>query len=280
MNRLSLILRILAVVGAVATAAIFFVSKGKLAEKEAALQTAQKTTQATQAELTAANEKIESLESRLNNEREALSNSKRKVESVRSEMYTARQELSRTQQQLAEAKKTINNLENTAQRLRADLVKTERSLVAANKEGEIAQFNERIAELEELNADLKESLEDARVRAMTTRSAGTKGKLATGPVGFGTGLRSGSSEALPTASVSIGPETTIRSISTDKGLIALSNAPDLGLSPGLEVRLVRNLKVIGQIKFIQITDQVAIANILPGSKTHEMVAGGTVNLLR
>lgn len=280
MNSLSLILRILAVVAAVAAGAIFFVSKGKLAEKEAALQSAQKATQATQAELATANEKIQGLESRLNNEREALADSKRKLESVRSEMYTARQEVSRTQQQLAKSKKTISDLESTAQRLRADLVQTEQSLVAANKEGEISQFNERIAELEESNADLKESLEDAKVRSVSSRSIGSTGSPATGPAALSSVFTTGTSQALPTASASIGPETTIHSVSAENGLVVLTNTPELGLSPGLEVRLIRDLKAIGQIKFIQITDQIAVANILPGSKSREMVAGGTVNLMR
>ena len=135
MNGRSTILRIFAVVGAVAAAAIFFVGKGRLAQKETALQTAQKTAQAGQTELTGANEKIRDLENRLRHKHEALSDSKRKLESVRSEMYTSRHELGRAQERLAEAKKTIGKLKHTVRSLRADLVKTEQSLVAANKAG-------------------------------------------------------------------------------------------------------------------------------------------------
>ena len=106
MNSLSMILRILAVVAAISATALFFVSKGKLAEQQAVAQKAEKATVAVQAELTGANEQISALEGSLSNERDALANEKRKLESMRSEMYTARQEVSRTQRQVSEAKKS------------------------------------------------------------------------------------------------------------------------------------------------------------------------------
>ena len=78
MNSLSLILRILAVVAALAAAALFFISKGKLAEQLAAQQKAEQTTVAVQAELSTANDQISALEGRLSSEREASADSKRK----------------------------------------------------------------------------------------------------------------------------------------------------------------------------------------------------------
>ena len=96
MNSLSMILRILAVVAAISATALFFVSKGKLAEQQALTQKAKQATVAVQAELTEANEQISALEVSLNNERDALANEKSKLESMRAEMYTARQEVSRT----------------------------------------------------------------------------------------------------------------------------------------------------------------------------------------
>ena len=280
MNSLSIILRILAVVAAISATALFFVSKGKLAEQQAATQKAKQATVAVQAELTDANEQISALEVRLKNERDALANEKSKLESVRSEMYTARQEVSRTQRQISEAKKNIVDLENTARRLRADLLKSEQSLANASKESEIAQLNERIAELEGSTADLKKALEDAIVNSSNPRASdSTKGdnKIAS----FGTdsrGFTASKSQALPTAS--IGAETTIESLSATNGLIALANSPELGLSPGTTVTIIKKLKSLGKVQVSQVTDDLVLANLLPGAKTREMVAGTTVSLLR
>ena len=65
MNSLSMILRILAIVAALAASALFFMGKGKLAEQQVATQKAEQTTQAVQAELSTANEQISALETRL-----------------------------------------------------------------------------------------------------------------------------------------------------------------------------------------------------------------------
>ena len=275
-----MILRILAVVAAIAASGLFFAGKGKLAEMQAVAQKAEQATAAVQAELTAANEQISALEGSLKSERDALANEKRKLESMRSEMYTARQEVSRTQQQLSKAKKSIADLESTARRLREDLLHSEQSLASASKEGEIAQLNERIAELEESNADLKESLEKAKVTSSTSRSpegSGTGSKMAYASSHSGN-LTATKTQALSAAS--IGPETTIESLSAKNGLIALANSPELGLSPGTTLTIIKKLRALGKIQVSQVSDDLVLANLLPGAKTRELTAGTTVSLFR
>ena len=279
MNSLSMILRILAVVAAIAATGLFFVSKGKLAEMQAVAQKAEKATVAVKAELTAANEQISALEGSLKSERDALASEKRKLESMRSEMYTARQEVSRTQQQLSETKKSIANLESTARRLREDLLRSEQSLASASKEGEIAQLNERIAELEESNADLKESLEETKVTSSTSRSPEVSASSKMASVNtFSSGITATKTQALPEAS--IGAKTTIESLSAKNGLIALANSPELGLSPGTTVTIIKKLRALGKIQVSQVSDDLVLANLLPGAKTRELAAGTTVRLLR
>ena len=275
-----MILRILAVVAAISATALFFVSKGKLAEQQAVAQKAEKATVAVQAELTDANEQISALEGSLSNERDALSNEKRKLESMRSEMYTARQEVSRTQRQVSVAKKSIAELESTARRLRSDLLQSEQSLASTGKEDEVEQLIERVAELEKSNADLEESLEDAKVTSSQSRAPeGTGGSNKTASaVTYKSGFTATKSHALPAAS--IGAETTIESLSARNGLIALANSPELGLSPGTTVTIVKKLKALGKIQVSQVTDGLVLADLLPGAKTQEMVAGTTVSLLR
>jgi peptidoglycan hydrolase CwlO-like protein len=279
MNSLSLILRILAIVAALAAAAFFFVSKGQLAEQQDAQQQAEQATVTIQAELTTANDQVSALAGRLNSEREALADAKRKLESVRSEMYTAKQEVRRSQQQLSEANRNIDSLESDAKRLRSDLIKSEEGLAAANKQGEIAQLKERVAELEKSNADLTESLEDAKVRSSSAArsSGGNTGTLASGGR-YSTNFSPTASQPLPTAS--IGSKTTIQSLSAKNGLIVLANKPELGMAPGVEVTLIRDLKALGKVQVVRVTEDLIVANILPGAKTREMTAGATVSLLR
>ena len=279
MNSLSMILRILAVIPAIAAVSLFFVSKGKLAEMQAAAHKAEQATVAVQAELTAANEQISALEGSLKSERDALANVKRNLESVRSEMYTARQEVSRTQKKLSETKKTIANLESTTRRLREDLLRSEQSLASASKEDEVEKLNELVAKLEESNANLKKSLEEAKVTSSTSRSpeGSASSKMASANT-HNSGFTATKTQALPVAS--IGAETTIESLSAKNGLIALANSPGLGLSPGTTVTVIKKLRALGKIQVSQVSDDLILANLLPGAKTRELTAGTTVRLLR
>jgi len=271
-----MILRVLAVVAAISATALFFVSKGKLAEQQAVAQKAEKATVAVQAELTDANEQISALEGSLSNERDALANEKRKLESMRSEMYTARQEVSRTQRQVNESKKSIAELESTARRLRTELLQAEQS----SKGDEIEKLDKLVVKLQKSNADLKESLEKTEV-SLSTSSAPeypeSSNKTASA-VTYKSGFTATKSHALPAAS--IGTETTIESLSARNGLIALANRPELGLSPGTTVTIIKKFKALGKIQVSQVTDDLVLANLLPGAKTREMVAGTTVSLLR
>jgi flagellar motility protein MotE (MotC chaperone) len=274
MKNLSLILRIVAILASAAAVTLFFISKGKLAEKQTSLEQAQAVTQATQSELETANSKITSLGTQLSTERQSLADTKGKLESIRSEMYTAKQQVTRTQQQLKETKNTIAELENTATRLRTDLVKTEESLASASKEAELAQLGERIEELAKINDTLKQDL---------LASAGLQQSATPEPVsnavarGYQSGFTPSSTVAVQPAT--IGAATTVASISTSDGIIILDASPELGLSVGSEITLVQDLKALGKIRIIQVTEQLAVANILPGTRLRGLSKGDTIKVM-
>ena len=75
-------------------------------------------------------------------------------------------------------------------------------------------------------------------------------------------------------------ETTIESLSAKNGLIALANSPELGLSPGTTLTIIKKLKSLGKVQVSQVSDDLVLANLLPGAKTRELAAGTTVRLLR
>lgn len=281
MNSLSLILRILAVIAAIAAGALFFMGKGKLAEQKAAMEAAQDTTVVVQGELAEANEQIETLEGQLNEERSALSKAKRDLENNRSEMYTARQEVSRTQQQLSQARNNISDLEDTAKHLRSQLVEVEQSVDNSSQaeEDELASARARIADLEdrniELNAELREAMKPKPNQATASTSDSSR---QTDSANYDSGFTATDSQPLPSAS--IGPETTVQSINVKSGLIVLANNPELQLSAGSEVTLVKDMKAIGKISVTETTEEFIVANILPGAKARGLSTGSTIKILR
>ena len=95
---------------------------------------------------------------------------------------------------------------------------------------------------------------------------------------FNSAITTTKTQALPSAS--IGAETTIESLSAKNGLIALANSPELGLSPGSTVTIIKKLRALGKIQVSQVSDDLVLANLLPGAKTRELAAGTIVRLLR
>lgn len=158
MNILSLVLRILSLAGAIVAGAVFFLTQGKLANKQKDLEIAQKSATVAQTELELLSSEMKELRTAHEQKQVLSADLKQKLEAIRSEMYTAQMEAKRTQEELDEAKKTINEFKTITKDLRAELIQTEQLITNVDKEAEIEQLNRRIADLETSNATLKNLL--------------------------------------------------------------------------------------------------------------------------
>ena len=270
MNRISLLLRVIAIIAAGTACILFFISKGKLAEEVAARKAADKVTRETQAELAKANEEIDNLSTSLKREQEALSDTNRKLENTRSEMYTARQEVSRAQQQLSVAKKSIENLEEKAKLLRNDLLQAEQSLALNNNDIELENLNNQITKLKKNNADLEEALEIA-LSGMGDNNLQELTEQDSLSMSYGDSV-------ITTATISpFGPETEV--LSLKDGIIVLSNDASLGLVAGTQAKMIQKRRSVGSIQVIKTDSKMILASILPGANTNALTAGATISIL-
>lgn len=277
MKNLSLILRILAIVAAIAATTLFFISKGKLAEKQAELTQTQDVLASTKTELSDTANTLQRTETQLKREQATLAETEDTLKGVRAELFTAEAEISKNTRLLNEAKEEIATLESTTKELRADLVATQEELAAASREAEINQLNQRIAELEGKNEELMADLEaKTAIADAVSAKRNPSGSQAQG--GINTSITSLSPGGEPISRIRL--ETTVNSISTVDGLIVLDTNPELGLSAGQTITLVQNLKSVGKIQIQSTTEDHAIANILPGSTgTKKLSPGSKVQLL-
>ena len=277
MKNLSLILRIVAIVAAVAATTLFFISKGKLADKEAQLTETKQVLATTQSDLSETNKTLEKTESQLKTERDNLANTKETLDETRSNLFAAEEDASNTKKLLSQESEKLAQLEITARDLRADLVATQQQLAAASSEAEINQLNEQVAELQKNNADLSFELEakTAIIEAFSAKKTATKG--AGGIASIDTSVAS----LLPGEPIKrLKLETTINSISTAEGLLVLDTTNELGLSVGQTITLVQNMQAVAKVQIQSIKENYAIANILPGSSgTNKLNSGSTVQIL-
>ena len=78
----------------------------------------------------------------------------------------------------------------------------------------------------------------------------------------------------------IAENVTIASVSSSDGILILEAAPELGLAPGMDVTLIQNLEALGKVRVAQINNNLAVANILPGTSSHRLNEGAVVDILR
>ncbi len=276
MNNISMMLRVFAIIAAVAATTLFFLGKGKLEEKQTQLTTTQATLRSTESELATAKQDITRLDGRLKAESDALAKNKQELEGVRAEIYTARQEVSRTQQQLGQARKQITELEETTGKLRGELVETEQMLASARSfQDESSSQQARIRDLEVTKTNLETQLEEARANSQVS---GTR-TPATGTTAGLPQTNSGAGTSLP-AFTGISQETAVESIRSKDGLIVLRALPELNLAAGQTLRLASNNQPIGRVEIFEVSDSQALAYILPGANTRNLRSGDTVSLYR
>lgn len=275
MKNLSLILRILAIVAAIAATALFFISKGKLAEKQTQLTNTREVLASTETELSDTKNTLQRTETQLKREQKNLAETEQELEEIRSDLYSSEQEVARLKNDIKEADSEIASLKDTTKELRSDLVATQEELANASREAEINQLNQRIAELEEKNEELMVDLE---AKTAIAEAVTTKKETAESMKDIDTSIGSLSLGGEPIQRIKL--ETTVNSISTADGLIVLDSKPELGLTAGQTITLVQDLKSVGKVQIERVEEDYAVANILPGSTgTKKLSSGSKVQLL-
>lgn len=277
MKNFSLILRILAVIAAIAATTLFFISKGKFAELDSELKRTQGVLASTQSELGETKNTLTRTETQLKREQKTFAETEAKLDETESKLYASQQEVARTKNDLKDANTEIAELKNTTRDLRADLVTTQKELANASRQAEINQLNQRIAELELENQEIMVELESkqAIVKAMNTRN---EKAAAQSQVNISTMLIPLSPDGEPIGRIRL--ETTVNSISPADGLIVLDTFPEFDFADGQTITLVQDLKAVGKIQIQKVEEGYAVANILPGSTgANKLRSGSKVQLL-
>jgi len=277
MNSLTLVLRIVAIVGAIAAAALFFVVQGKLGDTQERLSQTQTVLASTEATLVETQNALQQTQSELKQTTNLQAQTKTTLDNVQSQLLIAQQEVNRSKNAISDMESKVAELQREKSKLSRDLVSTQEELAAASREAEIESLNSRIDELEKKNNELAMDLEAKEAIAEAVAAQKNQG----GSKNLGqidTTIRSLSLGGEPIKRIRL--ETTVNSVSQADGMVVLDKTPELELSAGQTVILVQNLQSVGKVQIQTVTDTYAIANILPGSdESSKLIPGSTVQLL-
>ena len=275
LSYLPLVLRITAILSAATACTLYFLSKGKVDEKDKEIEQVRAELQILYDKNESAYLEITSLQEALTEQSKLAEDNKIQLAEANAQTVAEIQESKRLQERLIEAMKKNQLLEETANRLRKELIHTEDMFAKASQEGLIAQLNERIEELTAKNTQLEgkiKQLESSmKFDDLTTPEPTTSEE---------TSVRFTVQKLTKDEFNALNEETKIASISTENGILVLNADPALKLKPNMTIKLVKNAEVIAQIKIININGTLAIASILPGAKLDDLSKGNTVKILR
>ncbi len=230
MNALSLILRVVAVLGACAAAYFFFDVKGQLKDSSAKLDAAKKAateqTAAITTEKNALSDQVGKLETEKRDLEVRLNDEKRRVSDLNTTMVQSRNDLARIQQENRDRQNELTGLQS-----KYDSMQTE--LKALRAQGSPDALTARVTELETQNADLAAQLAAAKTTVAKAPTA------------------NGAEAAAPAAAeakdlVIDGTYTVLYSDRGDKHMV-LNLGEDNGLKAGMVLSLVRNDKPYGDV---------------------------------
>ena len=276
MNYLPIILRIVAILSAFVAGALYFLSEGKLDEKEKELTQVRTELKALLDKNELSHIEISQFKEDLMSKDKLIEEAKGQLEEAQAELVAEMQESQRVQKKLVETQRKVAQLEETASSLRKELLSTERSLVSTSKEGVIAQLNERIEELTAENAQLRGKIQVSEPSPQDSDSVATESEISDDD-----SAQSIVQKKLTPDEVSkIKEETRIASLSIANGLIVLDAGKELKLKSGMAISLLKGLEVVAQVEIININGSLAIAHIKPGSKLEGLSKGDTVKILR
>ena len=275
MNYLSLILRIVAILAAIAAGMLYLLLAGKLDEKEKKLAQVQTELQILLDKNETADLEISELQEDLTEENKLIEEANIKLEEAKAKLVAEMQESQRVQKKLIETQQKVTQQEETITRLRQELVNAESLFAAASQENLVAQLEERIEELTAANSQLRDEIKTSTLPSKEDSPVDTESKTNVTPSEQFTVRTLTADEAN-----SIKEEAKIASLRTENGIIVLDSGEQTSLETGTTVDLAKASTVIARVKIINVNGSLAIAYIRPGANLSDLSKGDTVKILR
>lgn len=227
MNKISLILRIASIAAALLAGVAWYLTNGKLEEKQAEIQNRQAAETRLRADLSDARDQIASLESDLNTSRSELAQAKQRATEFQDQYFLSTQEIARLQNQIEEDQRLLANATRDNEQLRQEIVTVKNApLPDRDRTAEITAYQRKIADLESEIGDLQGRLAGAPTPAPTRQSAPDPSPP----------------QDLP------GIMATIAALKPDLGLVVIDRGSPSGILPDQEFTVLYNGIEVGSMR--------------------------------
>lgn len=298
MKMLSLVLRILACLGAVTAIVLFVLTQNKVKDITASKSALQ---QSSSAEISTLTEARDSLERQLRTAQNSNSKLNDDLADARSQVTNATTRLTQATRDVDTAQAALRSQEEENKRLSSRVSDLSKELLASRTELEKAdsvEIEKKQEEIDQLVAQLRETrdrletaqsqIADLERRATETATIATT-TTPTRPQQAVPTLHSPSTPATstataapqaPTASFDSTINVSILSIDTRNGLIAVSGgSANSSLQPNMEAAIIRGGVPVARVRFSDVRPEFSLGYILPGATgINTLKKGDTITL--
>jgi len=271
MKTISLLLRILAIAGAVVAIIGWVATNNKVEDVTRSTKKALQRVDAARQEATDAEQRFKAADAKLKSLESDLAAAKSRATSARSQLAEAQREASSLRSEIKERQATISTLESQNSRLKEEMISMRTDVPEADSQ-QIAQYEERIASLNTEVQRLKEEL------ANTTASV----TAASPAVATATDALAASNRKGPAPRLATSEATTANVLRADNqnGLVIIDRGWRQGLEEEMEFGIAKGFSKPVQVKVTKTEPDYSLAYILPGSEGAKFAEGDEIKLLQ
>ena len=266
MKSISLLLRVLAIVGAIVAAVGWFATDGKV--KQANDEISNLESQLKQAQNTAAEfeKKHSDVSSRVAGLQSDLTEFKSRATSARSQLVQAQRDTTAVRDELRASQAEVKDLEEKNENLRREITDARIKVAEVDPE-KIKQYEEKIAQLGEEVDTLKDKL------AIAARGSSTQIVPTSSDATAADGSAAATPAVVPRLAKS-GETASVLKADVDNGLIIISRGQKQGLQQAMEFGIAKDYSVPVRVKVARTTPDFSVAYILPGKGGNPIFEAG------
>ncbi len=283
MKIVSIILRVLAILGAAAAVAGYVLTQNKVNELNEQLAQEQSKATAAQQQATSAQDELSNAKSKVSGLSSDLGAVQERETKARNEFNQAQREIKSLQSDLKDIKSKVADLEQRNNTLKRELL-DQRTSVPTDNSAEISQYQAKIEALNKQVMQLKTDLDAATARTSGSTAAAA-GTAATGTAGASSTVApSGTPDAPATTVVSSaakGQSATILKADHDNGILIISRGQQGGLQRQMEFGIVKGVEKPIRLTVTRVEPDFAIAHIAPGTSHAKIYKeGDTIQIVQ
>jgi len=272
MKGLSIALRIIAILGAIAAVVAWVMTKGKVEEAE---------TKIAQLETRAGNltTQVDELDSQLTAARgeknqisEQLADSRARINALQKENLERQRAESKLRTETRELEQKYAELESANDQLKREIldVQTNRPQEAAVDPAKLQELEDQLAAVREELENTKDKLSAANLRAQAASGGAPSG---------GTGASGGQADgAAPTIAQLNAQSASILRSDPEKGILIISRGQVDGLQRQMEFNVAKGLEKTVRVKVGTVAPTYAVAYVLPGQDPSHLQEGDQISI--